>query len=145
METTDVPPPEVLFDPPPTGTPDLVVAGRFVAAVAARDFDAALDAVADDVAVRALLPRRVREVHGRTAFRALLDTWFAAAELWEPVDTGVDEIGGRLHLRWRVRVTKPSLGPGPHLVEQHAYADSGTDGRLANLAILCAGFLPEAS
>jgi hypothetical protein len=142
MGSIDAAPIQPLFDPPPTGAPDLAVAGRFVDAITGRDFDTAAAALTDDVALRAVLPRRIRHLSGRAEVRDILDLWFAEAELWQPMDAEVDEIAGRMHLRWRIRVTKPSLGPGPHVVEQHAYADAGPDGRLANIALVCTGFLP---
>jgi hypothetical protein len=123
----------------------LAVAARFIDGLAARDFDAVVDTLADDVTFRALLPRRVLDLEGRVAVRAILDTWFGRAHRWELVEAVVGEVGGRLHLRWRVRLTNPALGPGPFLVEQQVYADAGSDGRLKDVALLCTGFRPAGS
>ena len=121
------------------------VAGRFMDGIAARDFDAVVSTLADDVVFRALLPRRVVELAGRAAARSIFDTWFAAAERWELIEAVVGEVGGRLHLRWRLRLTNPNIGPGTFLVEQQIYADAGPDGRLGNVALLCTGYRPEPS
>lgn len=120
------------------------VAGQFIDGLAARDFDAVVGTLADDVAFRALLPSRVLDLHGSAAVRSTFDKWFAGAERWELVEAVVGEVGGRIHLRWRLRLTNPDVGPGTFLVEQQVYADAGSDGRLRNLALLCTGFLRDA-
>jgi hypothetical protein len=119
------------------------MAGRLVDGLAARDFDAVVATLADDVSFRALLPRRVLDVDGIDSVRAVLDTWFGRADRWEVVEAVVGEIAGRIHLRWRVRLTDPNLGPGPFLVEQQVYADASADGRLRDVALICTGYLPE--
>jgi hypothetical protein len=123
----------------------LAVAGRFIDGLANRDFDAVVGALTDDVAFRALLPRRVLDLHGRDAVRSTFDTWFGGAERWELAEAVVGEVGGRIHLRWRLRLTNPDIGPGTFLVEQLVYADAGPDGRLRDVALLCTGFRPDAS
>jgi hypothetical protein len=125
--------------------PSLAAAGRFIDGLAVRDLDGVAATVADDVRFRAVLPRRILELEGRGAFRSTLDTWFGDAEHWELVEAVLGEVGGRAHLRWRLRVTKPVLGPGTFLVEQQVYADTGTDGTLRDVALLCSGFRPERS
>lgn len=123
----------------------LAVAGGLIDGIAARDFDAVVGALTDDVAFRALLPRRVLDLEGRNAVRAAFDTWFGGAERWELAEAVVGEVGGRIHLRWRLRLTDPHLGPGSFLVEQQVYADAGPDGRLRDVALMCTGFRPDAS
>jgi hypothetical protein len=123
----------------------LAVAGRFIDGIAARDFDAVVGALTDDVTFRALLPRRVLDLDGRDAVRSAFDTWFGGAEQWELAEAVVGEVGGRIHLRWRVRLTNPQVGPGSYLVEQQVYADAGPDGRLRDVALMCTGFRPESS
>ncbi len=130
---------------PTTTPPVLATAGCFIDALAARDFDAVVRTLADDVRFRALVPRRVIELTGRDAVRSTLDTWFGDADRWELVEAVVGEVGGRIYLRWRLRVTKAALGPGTFVVEQQVYADAGADGTLADVALLCTGFRPEPS
>lgn len=121
----------------------LAHAARIIDGLAARDFDAVVNALDEHVSFRALLPKRVLEVGGRQAVRAAFDAWFEATERWELVEAVVGEVGGRIHLRWRLRVTNPRIGPGVFVVEQQAYADAGADGRLCDVALLCTGYRPE--
>jgi hypothetical protein len=121
------------------------IAGRFIDGLAARDFEAVVGSLTDDVVFRALLPRRVLDLEGRAAVHSAFDKWFGAAERWEMVEAVIGEIGGRIHLRWRLRLTNPDVGPGTFLVEQQVYADGGPDGRLRHLALLCTGYLPDPS
>jgi SnoaL-like domain len=133
-------------EPPTTDeTLRFAVAGRFIDGIGARDFDAVVGTLTDDVTFRALLPRKVLDHSGRDAVRRVLDTWFGAAERWELVEAVVGEVGGRVHLRWRLRLTNPDVGPGNFLVEQQVYADAGPDGRLRDVALLCSGYLRDAS
>jgi ketosteroid isomerase-like protein len=126
-------------------SPHFAAAGRFVDGLAVRDFDAMADAVATDVRFRALLPQRTLDLEGRDALRSAFATWFASAAHWELVDVVIGEVGDRVHLRWRLRVTKPELGPGTYVVEQQVYADLDRHGTLSDVALLCTGFRPEPS
>ena len=123
----------------------LEVAGRFVDALAARDFDLLAGTLADGVHFRALLPSRVLDLDGADAVRSRFARWFGGAERWEVVEAVVGEVGGRIHLGWRVRLTDPDIGEGPLLVEQQVYANAGADGRLSDVALLCTGYRPERS
>jgi hypothetical protein len=131
----------------PTSTQrlSLEVAGRLVDGLVARDFDRLAGTFADEVRFRALLPGRVLDLEGPDAVHATFTRWFGTAERWEVLEAIVGEVGGRIHLSWRVRVTKPELGEGPFVVEQQVYADATADGRLCDVALLCTGFLPEPS
>ena len=119
------------------------VAGRFVDGLAARDFDLLAGTLADAVRFRALLPRRVLDLEGADAVRSIFTRWFGGAERFEMVEAVVGEVGGRVHLHWRVRLTDPAIGEGTLLVEQQVYADAGADGRLHDVALLCTGYRPE--
>jgi len=121
----------------------LAVAARFIDGLATRDFDTVVGALADDVVFRALLPSRVLDLQGSDAVRSTFDTWFGGAERWELVEAVVGEVGGRIYLRWRLRLTNPDVGSGTFLVEQQVYADAGADGRLRDVALLCTGYRPE--
>jgi hypothetical protein len=123
----------------------LALAARFIDGLAARDFDAAVRTLDEDVTFRALLPRRILDLRGRDAVRSTFDTWFGGAGRWELVEAVVGEIGGRIHLHWRVRLTNPDVGPGVFLVEQQVYADAGPGATLHDVALLCTGYRPEPS
>ena len=67
-----------------------------------------------------------------------------ASSEFELVDTAVGEVGGRLHLAWRLRL-RPApfdIGTGWHVIEQQAYADAGDS---IDHDLLCSGFQPERS
>ena len=100
--------------------------------------------LAEDVRLRALLPRRVVEASGPAEVGALFARWFGATEAFELVDATVGEVGGRLHLRWRVRLRAERLGVGWFVVEQQAYADADAD-RITACHLLCSGYRPEAA
>jgi hypothetical protein len=119
------------------------VAGRFVDGLAARDFELLAGTLDEGVHFRALLPSRVLDLDGAAAVRAAFVRWFGGAERFEMVEAVVGEVGGRVHLRWRVRLTDPAIGEGPLLVEQQVYANAGADGRLSDVALLCTGYRPE--
>ena len=140
--TTPTDPPTVPTVPA-DGALSFEVAGRFLDGLAARDFDLLAGTLDDAVHFRALLPRRVLDVEGAEAVRAAFVRWFGGAERFEMVEAVVGEVGGRVHLRWRVRLTDPCIGEGPMLVEQQAYANAAPDGRRCEVALLCTGYRPE--
>jgi hypothetical protein len=123
--------------------PSLAIAGQFIDGLADRDFDGVVATLAEDVRFRALLPGRVLDLDGRDAVRSAFDTWFGGAERWDLVEAVVGEVGGRIHLRWRLSVTNPQVAEGNLLVEQQVYADAGPDGRLNDVALLCTGYRPD--
>jgi hypothetical protein len=69
--------------------------------------------------------------------------WFGDTEDFDLVDAAVGEVGGRLHLRWRLRLQAERLGTGWFTVEQQAYADADDRGRIARLDLLCTGYRNE--
>jgi hypothetical protein len=80
---------------------------------------------------------------GPDAVTEAFSSWFGDAEDFELVDATVGEVGGRLHLSWRLRV-RPApfgIGEGWHVIEQQAYADATET--IDALDLLCSGFNPE--
>jgi len=69
--------------------------------------------------------------------------WFGDTEDFELVETTIGEVGGRLHLRWRLRLRAERLGAGWFTVEQQAYANTTDGGRFAQLDLLCTGYRRE--
>lgn len=132
---TDAPPPA------PVPRPALCGAGRLIDALGARDLDGVAANLSADARFRALLPGRVLDLEGRDGFRSVLGAWFADAGRWELTEAVIGEVGGKVHLRWRLRVTKPTLGPC--IVEQQVYADAAPDGTLTDVALMCTGFRPD--
>jgi hypothetical protein len=118
--------------------------GAFLGGLAAQDFARLYGALAAEARLRALLPSGLREWAGAQAIADRFARWFDETEEFQLVDIAVGEVGGRLHLHWRIRLRAERLGPGWFTVEQQAYADTGQDGRIARLDLLCTGYLPEA-
>jgi len=121
------------------------VARAFLDGLAAQDFSR-MAATMDDAAHHsALLPRGLAEWNGPHQIGEAFRHWFGEVDRFELVDADIGEVGARLFLRWRVRVQAEKRGEGWLVIEQQVYADAGSDGRLAQLALLCSGFHPEAS
>jgi len=127
---------------PASAVPRFSVAGAFLEALAAQDFDGLAATLAPGVHVRGLMPGGSREWLGPPAVRDQFAAWFGDPS-FALVDAVVGEVGARLHLRWRVRMRRPPA-PGWSVVEQQVYADTGADGRIERLSLLCSGFQPEA-
>jgi hypothetical protein len=124
-------------------TPQNHTAGSFLEGLAAQDFTRLGGALAADVRLRALLPPGPREWTGAEVIAGQFSSWFGDTKDFELVETTVGEVGGRLHLRWRLRLQAERLGTGWFTVEQQAYADTDDSGRIARLDLLCTGYRPE--
>jgi hypothetical protein len=123
--------------------PESAPAGSFLDGLAAQDFARLGGALTEDACLRALLPGGLREWAGAGAIADRFAHWFGDTEDFELVEAAVDEVGGRLHLHWRLRLRAGRLGSGWFTVEQQIYADTGDGGRIARLDLLCTGFRPE--
>jgi hypothetical protein len=123
--------------------PEPAAARSFVEGLAGQDFTQLGDALAPDARLRALLPHGPFEWAGAEAIAGRFAGWFGDTEDFEVIDATVGEVGGRLHLHWRLRLRAQRLGPGWFTVEQQAYADTGDSGRIARLDVLCTGYQPE--
>jgi SnoaL-like domain len=126
-----------------TAVPQFALAGSFLEGLAAQDFARLGDALTADVRLRALLPRGLREWTGAETIADVFASWFGDAEDFDLVEATVGEVGGRLHLHWRLRLRLQRLGSGWFTVEQQAYADTADSGRIARLDLLCTGYRPE--
>jgi len=119
------------------------VGGVFLEALANRDYELMGTALAPTVRFRAMLPPGPSDWQGRAEVTGVFSSWFGDADDFEVVDAEVGEVGGRLHLSWRLRV-RPApfgIGDGWHVIEQQAYADA--DEKIESLDLLCAGFHAE--
>lgn len=119
------------------------VGGIFLETLASRDFGRMARTMGPDIRFRALLPPGPMHWEGPDAVTEAFRSWFGGAEEFELQDATVGEVGGRLHLSWRLRV-RPApfgMGAGWHVIEQHGYADV-TDS-IEMLDLLCSGFTPE--
>jgi len=123
--------------------PGAAAAGSFVASLAAQDFGALGGALAGGACLRALLPSGLREWAGARAVADRFARWFGDTRNFELIEAAVGEVGGRLHLYWRLRLQAERLGSGWFTVEQQAYADTDESGRIVQLDLLCTGYRPE--
>jgi hypothetical protein len=128
---------------PAAAVPQFALAGTFLEGLAAQDFAQLGGALTVGARLRALLPLGLKEWAGAEEIAGTFARWFGDTEDFDPVEATVGEVGGRLHLRWRLRLRAERLGPGWFTVEQQAYADTGEDGRIARLDLLCTGYRPE--
>jgi hypothetical protein len=117
--------------------------GVFLEALANRDYAKMATTVGPTVRFRAMLPPGPMDREGPEAVAEAFSSWFGGADDFELVDATVGEVGGRLHLSWRLRV-RPApfdIGEGWHVIEQQAYADATET--IEALDLLCSGFQAE--
>jgi len=118
------------------------VGGQLLEALAGRDFDQLSACFEPGATMRALLPRGSDEFRGADRIVEAFRYWFGAAEGFEVLDGTVGEVGGRLHVSWRLRVHPTPRGDTRwHVIEQQAYAQAGD--RIEALDLLCSGFIPD--
>jgi fermentation-respiration switch protein FrsA (DUF1100 family) len=123
--------------------PQFARAGSFLKGLAAQDFALLGAALAPDARLRALLPRGLREWTGAEVIAGRFAGWFGDTGDFDLVEATLGEVGGLLHLHWRLRLRAERLGAGWFTVEQQAYADTDEGGRIARLDLLCTGYRPE--
>jgi hypothetical protein len=123
--------------------PQSATAGSFLEGLATQDFARLAGALAAGARMRALLPAGPREWTGAEVIAGQFASWFGDTEGFELVEATVGDVGGRLHLCWRLRLQAERLGPGWFVVEQQAYADTDGGERVARLDMLCTGYRPE--
>jgi hypothetical protein len=126
----------------PTPAPEFAAAGSFLEALAAADFPGLKTVFDEDATLSALLPRGFKQWRGAAEIAATFERWFGDAEACELVDGSLGQVGSRLQLRWQLRLRAERLG-GRRFVEQYAYADTLSTGRIHNMALLCSGFCDE--
>ena len=126
-----------------TTPPRLAAANAFLGGLAAQDFAQLGDALADGAQLRALLPPGQFEWTGAEVIASQFAHWFGDTSSFELAEATVAEVGGRLHLRWRLRLQAERLGAGSFVVEQQAYADTDEAGHIGRLDLLCTGYRPE--
>jgi hypothetical protein len=119
------------------------VGGAFLEALATRDYEQMAATLSADVRFRAMLPPGPMDWNGADDVAGVFTSWFGEATDFELIDATVGEVGGRLHLSWRLRV-RPApfgIGEGWHVIEQQAYADATET--IDSLDLLCSGFRPD--
>jgi hypothetical protein len=123
--------------------PQCPAADAFLEGLAAQDFAQLGGALAADACLRALLPSGLRDWSGADAIAHRFERWFGDTRDCDLVEAAIGGVGGRLHMHWRLRLRAQRLGTGWFIIEQQAYADTDDSGRIAQLDVLCTGYLPE--
>lgn len=124
-------------------TPSWSVGGLLLEALAARDFARMAACFAPDATMRALVPRGLSECEGAAQIVERIRGWFGGADEFEVLDGTVGEVGGRVHVSWRLRMHPTPWGDDAwHVVEQQAYLHAGT--HIEAIDLLCSGFQPDA-
>jgi hypothetical protein len=119
------------------------VAASLLEALAIGNFARIATVVSDDATLSALLPGGLRQWQGAAEIAATFDRWFGNAEQSDLIDASLGQLGPRLQMHWRLRVRAERLGPHPLIVEQYAYADVSSTGRIQSMSLLCSGFCAE--
>jgi hypothetical protein len=118
------------------------VGGLLLEALAARDFAKMADCFEPAATMRALVPRGLIECEGASRIVEYVQGWFGAAEEFEVLDGTVGEVGGRVHVAWRLRLRPTPWGDEAwHVIEQQAYLRTGE--RVDAIDLLCSGFQPD--
>ncbi len=112
----------------------------FARALAAKDQAALRAVLSDTIDFQALTPGKVfRAATGtEVAVEVVLGTWFGPAEMDELCAVTADQVAGREHVSYRVRLHAGGAVP----VEQQAYYDTAHDGRIRWMRVLCSGYQP---
>jgi hypothetical protein len=125
-----------------TPTTPWSVGGLLLEALAARDFDRLSDCFEPEATLRALLPSGPAQSDGAVEIVERIRTWFGGAEAFEVLDGTVGEVGGRMHVSWRLRMHPTPWGDDAwHVIEQQAYLQAGE--RIDSIDLLCSGFQPD--
>ena len=124
-------------------TRELAVTTSLLEALSDGDFARIATVVSDDATLLALLPGGFRQWQGAAEISATFDRWFGDAEYCDLIDASHSRVGPRLGMHWRLRVRAERLGPDPLIVEQYAYADTASTGRIQSMSLLCSGFYAE--
>jgi SnoaL-like domain len=124
-------------DPQPD--PAVSLGREIVASVERRDWARLAACLSGDVVFRAVIDDQAkpfREHIGPDAVAAQIARWFDDGDIHELVESSVDVVADRLHVRYRIR--NREVGQW-YLVEQHLFATlSGV--RVSSLDLLCSGF-----
>lgn len=118
------------------------VGGLLLEYLAVRDFARFADCFAPAATMRALLQPGLTECNGATQIAESVRGWFAGAEEFEVLEGTVGEVGGRLHVAWRLRLRPTPWGDDTwHVIEQQAYLQA--DERIEAIDLLSSGFQPD--
>lgn len=110
-----------------------------VEAIAARDLDAIVGALAPEARFRYLIPSGPGDVTGAAAAAATFLQWFGDADELEVQSVHVEPLSDRVIARYRFLVHEQEAWK---VVEQQLCLDVDEEGRVAAIDLLCSGFRP---
>jgi hypothetical protein len=117
------------------------VGTRFAEALSRKDFEAAKDCVDPELDFRALTPNRSWQTSTADELvTEVLEKWLEPEDEVEGlIDVEIGTFADRKQIAYSWRGSNPK---GPFVVEQVAYYETGDDGRIKWLRILCSGMRP---
>lgn len=115
-------------------------AKRFVGAIAARDRDGIVAALATGAGLRYLVPKGPAEIEGAAEVAAKFLQWFGAADDLLVQSVHVEPLSDRMSVRYRFLLHEQE---GWEVIEQQLYLDMDEEGRIAAIDLLCSGFRPS--
>lgn len=115
---------------------------KFLALLAARDFERLAATLASDAQARLLLPCGLEEDAGRDAIVHRIESWFGSASVFELTSSSEEQIGPRHLLSWRFNVVRD--GRSREVIQQLVLLDIGPRG-IEQIDLLCSGFQMEPS
>jgi len=117
------------------------IGSRYVEALAARDTGTLLGLFAPDVSFRGMTPGRFWEADSpEQVVNDVLYRWFEPADVIESVEhLEAGRVVDRERVDYLLRVRNPD---GVFSVEQRAYYDTDSTGRISRMHAMCAGFRP---
>lgn len=128
--------------PETAAAPPWSVGGLLLESLATRDFDRLEACFTPRATMRALIPPGLKECEGAAQVAECIRSWFGGAEQFEVLDGTVGEVGGRVHVSWRLRLRPTPWGDDSwHVIEQQAYLRAGE--QIEALDLLCSGFQPD--
>jgi TusA-related sulfurtransferase len=110
-----------------------------VEAVAARDHDGIVAALAPDARFRYLIPPGPGQVVGAAEVAAKFLQWLGDADVLEVQSVRVESLCDRMSARYRFLLHEQE---GWEVIEQHMYLDVDEEVRVAAIDLLCSGFRP---
>lgn len=119
------------------------LAGRFLAALAERDFDALGELLDPQLTFRALVPSGFLSHQSAEEATGCFRRWFGARDGFCLVDASVGEIGSRTYLRYRISVAAADDPHATEQVEQHLFVAAGA--QITALDLMCSGFRRDAA
>jgi hypothetical protein len=109
---------------------------KFIQFLADRNYNKMKELYHPDVTARLLIPGGLLTVYDSENLIKKISSWFADSEKFELVDSQVDELGGKLGVRYKFRGIENNEA---YIVEQQTFLKI-IDGKIHSFDLLCSGF-----